>query len=140
MYEIYTDGGCMVHHGKSGKYAFVVVLDDKLVFEYVGSKSYTTVNEMELSAFYYALRYVNKYLKDKKLTIYADSKYTVDGYNDWVFKWESLGWRRSRNKFIENLDIWKAIHRHRCKENVTVEWVKAHADNDWNNYVDSLTR
>ena len=75
-------------------------------------------------------------LKNEKetVTIYSDSKYVVDSIaKRWVFGWEKKGFLNKKNP-----DLWKRFLVVYRKHTVHIEWVKGHADNEWNNRCDEL--
>ena len=78
MIKIYTDGACSGNPGRGGWAA--IILDGEKIEKISGSKDNTTNNRMELTAVISALKYV----KDKDLEIYTDSKYTKDGIEKWI--------------------------------------------------------
>lgn len=135
--DIFTDGSCKVHTTGLGCWAYVVIENDKNIFEEWGNEINTTNNAMELAALEKALIYAVKH-PDKKITITSDSQYCVNGYNNWSFGWANKGWTKSTGG-IKNLEIWKRIHELRA-DNISVEWVKGHAGNKWNEYCDKLTQ
>ena len=78
MIKIYTDGACSGNPGRGGWAA--IILDGEKIEKISGSKDNTTNSRMELTAVISALKYV----KDKDLEIYTDSKYTKDGIEKWI--------------------------------------------------------
>lgn len=75
------------------------------------------------------------------LKVYADSKYVVEGFNDYLWQWRNNGWKKADGVEPKNLELWKEIEhyatllRHAHREGqpntyVSFEWVKAHTDND----------
>lgn len=136
---IYCDGACRVHSTKSGKNAFVVINEkDNVVYEQVREKTDTTNGEMELHGLFNALLFANV-LVDSDVIIRCDSKYVVDGFNEWSLTWRNNGWKKSNNKPVLYQDIWEQVDKFRSP-NIQVEWVKGHADDHWNNYVDNLMK
>lgn len=140
--EIYTDGGCSVHSGKTGCWAYVAVLNDQVLSEDYGVEDDVTNSKMEAKAMMYALLFASEYCRenDGEVVIKSDSQYCVNAYNTWTKGWEKNNWRKSNNKPIEHVDTWKAMHYNLRHERVTVEWVRGHNGNKWNEYVDVLTR
>lgn len=135
--SLFCDGSCQMAT-RDGGWAYVVINKmGELAFEYFGNAKNTTNNAMELTALLNALKYA--IVQDVELTIFTDSQYCSNGYNIWCKGWEKKGWKTSTNKKVENLELWQAIHAIRSSK-ITVEWVKAHNGNEWNEYVDSLTR
>ena len=41
---------------------------------------------------------------------------------------------------IKNVELWKELYKLTKEKNIQWEWVKAHADNKYNNRVDKLAR
>ena len=139
-YSIYCDGSCAVHSTQKGRWAFVVVDEkDRLVYEDGFTFESTTNSEMEVNGLYQSLKYANDNLQDCEVTIYCDSSYVVQGYNDWCSSWKKKGWKKANNTPVMFTNVWIEIDKIRSS-NITVQWLKGHADSKWNNYVDKLTR
>lgn len=139
-YNIYCDGSCAVHSTKKGRWAFVVVdKNDGLVYEDGFTFDDTTNGEMEVNGLYQSLKYANDHLEGCNVTIHCDSSYVVQGYNEWCQGWKAKGWKKANKTTVKFSNVWVEIDKIRSP-NIKVEWVKAHADNKWNNYVDELTR
>ncbi len=131
--KIYTDGACSGNPGKGGWAA--IILDNSNQSNISGSVSNTTNNRMELMAPIMALK---KIKKKSEIIIFTDSKYVKDGITDWIKKWKLNNWKSSSKKPIKNKDLWVKLDNYCLKHKVTWEWVKAHADNKYNNLVDKL--
>ena len=139
MIEIYTDGGCSVHSGKSGAWAFVVVENDEVLDEGYGVVHETTNGYMEVLGMQMALEYsLKNFDQETEIVIRCDSQYVVNAYNDWSHKWAKNRWRKANNKPIEHETVWRNMHTLRAP-NIKVEWVRGHNGNKWNEYVDKLT-
>lgn len=139
-YSIYCDGSCAVHSTQQGRWAYVVVYNDEnVVHEDGGTFQNTTNSEMEVNGLYNSLKYAIENLKGALVTIYCDSSYVVKGYNEWCSGWKRKGWKKANNTPVMFTDKWMEIDKLRSK-NIKVEWVKGHAGNKWNEYVDKLTR
>jgi len=100
-------------------------------FDAVGSiHLQSTNNECELLAFQYVLE-IAKTLNIKKLNVFLDSEYVLNGVTEWRFNWMSNGWKNSSNVPISNIDLWKYISNE--LDNVVsdidigLEWVKGHS-------------
>ena len=133
-YKIYTDGACSGNPGRGGWAA--IILDDKSNQSNIfGSEKNTTNNRMELIAPIMAL---NKIKKKSEITIYTDSKYVKDGITDWITKWKINNWKSSNKKPVKNKDLWVKLDDSCKKHKVNWKWVKAHAENKFNNLVDGL--
>lgn len=125
---IYTDGAFRPSVGQGG-WAYVVIENNKLVFtDYDGALNVTN-NIMELYAVLRALTYIIK-AKCSKSIIYTDSQY--------VFGCATKGWKRNKNvKLWEYFDKYMNNLTNNAQE-ITIQWVKGHADNIFNNKADEL--
>ena len=133
-FKVYTDGACSGNPGKGGWAA--IILDDKFnQLNISGNENNTTNNRMELMAPIMALK---KIKKKSDLTIYTDSKYVKDGITDWIKKWKLNNWKNSNKKPVKNKDLWIRLDNSCQKHKVKWKWVKAHAENKYNNLADKL--
>ena len=131
--KVYTDGACSGNPGKGGWAA--VILDGKNQTSISGSENKTTNNRMELLAPIMAL----KKIKNKsEIIIYTDSRYVKDGITEWIKKWKLNNWKSSNKKPVKNKDLWVKLDNSCKKHSVSWKWVKAHAENKYNNLVDEL--
>jgi len=132
--KIYTDGACSGNPGKGGRAA--IILDNNSNQSSIsGSENNTTNNRMELLARIMAIK---KIKKKSDITIFTDSKYVKDGITDWIKNWKINNWKNSNKKPVKNKDLWIKLDNACLKHKVTWKWVKAHADNKYNNLVDEL--
>ncbi|WP_440695637.1 ribonuclease HI [Candidatus Pelagibacter sp. HIMB109] len=134
MIKIYTDGACSGNPGRGGWAA--IILNGEKIEKISGSKDNTTNNRMELTAVISALKYV----KDKDLEIYTDSKYTKDGIEKWISNWKKNGWKTANKQDVKNKDLWNELDQLNSEKNVQWNWVKGHANNQYNNMADELAR
>lgn len=142
MIQVFTDGGFSIPKNKGG-WAFIVVKNDEIVFEDFGTETNSTSNRMELTAFLRALEYI-KHVENNKVELYADSKYTVEGYNNWLKNWRENNYKKLDYKDIKNKDLWVKIDKLQFSY-LDVKWVKSHSKSKdklsiYNNIVDKLTR
>lgn len=133
--EIYTDGGYSIDKGK-GAWAIVVTQNGEIIEEHRKEVVNSTSQRMELMAFISALSYTSKY---DSVEIYSDSKYTLDGYNSWMLKWQRNGWKRGKSGVVKNLDLWKEILKLKSDKVKTFK-VKAHSGNKFNERADALCK
>ena len=132
--KIYTDGACSGNPGKGG-WAAIILDKDNIKFNISGNEKNTTNNRMELMAPIMALK---KIKKKSEITIFTDSKYVKDGITDWIKKWKLNNWKSSNKKPVKNKDLWIKLENSCLKHKVTWKWVKAHAENKYNNLADKL--
>ena len=133
-YKIYTDGACSGNPGPGGWGA--VIFDQKENQKNIsGSEKNTTNNRMELLAAIMALK---KIKNNSEIIIYTDSIYVKNGITGWIIKWKNNGWKNANKKPVKNKDLWVKLDDSCKKHKVNWKWVKAHAENKFNNLVDGL--
>lgn len=103
-----------------------------------GSKQ--TNQRAELTAIQRALELAPNH---RDVTIYTDSKYAIDCVTNWHKGWERNGWRNSKGKPVENMDLVKAVRslieeRELAKTKTLFVWVKGHSGNPENEAADRL--
>ena len=118
-------------------------MDNHIIYQYQEFKAPTTNNEMELMAILHILKKLDKEKKNKydfieTTIIYSDSAYCVNIINNWMFNWERNNWKRPKNEEIKNLNIIKQIYE--LYPLASVQKVKGHNGNIWNEYVDKLAK
>ena len=103
--------------------------------ELSGGEMSTTNNRMEMISVIMAL----EALKEScKVTLFTDSQYVANAINlGWLESWKLKGWKRKGGE-VKNLDLWIKLVPLLEKHKVTFEWVKGHADNEYNNRCDEL--
>jgi ribonuclease HI len=118
----------------------MVYKDNRETYFQYGGDFDVTNNRMEALALWRALKSIEHNAQDEPVTIYSDSKLSVDTYNTYLVSWERNGWRKSDGKKPENLSIWKLIAaRKKRLPNVAVKWVKGHGSSVGNHRADELT-
>ena len=133
--NIYTDGACSGNPGPGG-YGAVLISGDKRK-EIYGGYRLTTNNRMEMTAVIMALKAIKR---DCKVILHSDSKYIVDSVTKgWVFGWQKKGWMRTPQEKALNVDLWKEMLPLLKQYNVTLKWVKGHANNPGNEAADRLS-
>ena len=130
---LYTDGACSGNPGPGGYAAILVCGPHEKVIK--GGEAETTNNRMELLAVIEGLRC----LKDKcRVTVYSDSSYVINSFTKgWIYGWKKAGWKRKDGP-LKNVELIKELYNLSLQHDITWEWVKGHADNDYNNRCDKL--
>ena len=130
---IYTDGACSGNPGPGGWGAILEYKGKRR--ELSGGEAQTTNNRMELLAVISAL----EALKEPcAVTLYTDSQYFSKAINDgWLIGWKKKGWKRKDGP-LKNPDLWQKLDALLAQHEITVVWVKGHADNEGNNRCDEL--
>ena len=137
--NIYTDGACSGNPGNGGYGAILVYTDpDGVKHEKELSEGYmlTTNNQMELLAVITGLEALKK---PCEVTIYSDSKYVVDAFNNnWIEGWIKKGWKTAGKTPVKNVELWQRLLKAKEPHKVEFIWVKGHAGHDYNERCDTL--
>jgi ribonuclease HI len=132
--EIYGDGACSGNPGPGGWAA--VILADGHRQELSGGEKETTNNRMEIMAALNALRALRQ---PAQVTFYTDSSYLLNGATVWLPEWKRQNWKRKKGK-LANIDLWQELDRELSRHTVRWVWVRGHAGNRLNEYVDQLAK
>ena len=134
--EIYTDGACSGNPGAGGWGA--ILRYGSVEKELSGGETDTTNNRMELTAVIEALKALKK---PCIITLYTDSRYVMDGVNEWMPNWKRNGWRTSNKKTpVKNIDLWQSLESLLEIHKIRWVWVKGHNGHLENERVDKLAR
>lgn len=138
LVEIYTDGSCRGNPGPGGWGA--IVITDGIITAATSSQSpHTTNNQMEMSAIIWALEYYGK--NELIPIVWSDSAYCVNTFNTWMWNWKNNGWKRAKNKPIENLDLVKRYFDLINQGNrIDLRKIQGHAGIYYNELVDKLAK
>ena len=91
---------------------------------------------MELTAAIRALEALKSI--DISVDLYTDSKYVIQGINEWIKGWKSKDWRTANKKPVKNVELWKQLDVLNKKYHVNWHWVKGHSDDPGNDMADLL--
>ena len=131
--KIYTDGACRGNPGRGGWGVFIINgQESKKIF---GGKIETTNNEMELMA---AIKGLESFNLPTDLDLYTDSKYVMDGINDWIHNWKNNGWKTASKKPVKRSNLWKELDKLNNFHDVKWNWVKGHSGDIGNDLADEL--
>ena len=130
---IYTDGACSGNPGPGGWGAILIY--GKTKKEISGGEAGTTNNRMELVSVITALEALRE---PCEVGLYTDSQYVANAINlGWLASWQNRNWTRKGGD-VKNPDLWKKLAPLLEKHKVAVNWVKGHADNEYNNRCDEM--
>ena len=79
--------------------------------------------------------------KSSCVKIVSDSKYVLQGLEDWMPKWKKNDWRRKEgNSFkpVKNVDLWKELDRLSSLHELTFQHVLGHSGHHFNERCDEL--
>lgn len=118
MLKAYIDGSCINHTGEGGWGVVLFGLGKRK--SYQGRVSRTNNNRMELTA---AIEVLSRLPAHSTITIYSDSMYVV-----------------SRKPCEADLDLWTVLGILSEGHTIDYQWVKGHADCQFNKRADRLAR
>ena len=123
--EVFTDGACSGNPGAGGW--GVILRYGEIEKELSGGEENTTNNRMELTAVIEA--------------IYTDSRYVMDGVQEWMPNWKLNGWKTTNKKSpVKNVELWQILDSLLSKHKIKWVWVKGHNGHPENERVDKLAR
>ncbi len=131
--EIYTDGACRGNPGPGGWGALLISGKQQKTLH--GGETETTNNRMELTA---AIEALNALQGPSRVILHTDSKYVMDGINDWMPNWKKRGWKTAAKKPVKNKDLWQALDAAVGRHDIDWRWVKGHTGNPGNEMADEL--
>lgn len=130
---MYTDGACKGNPGVGGW--GVKLQYGEHVKELFGGELETTNNRMEMTAVIAGL----KVLKQACIvTVYTDSKYVLQGMEEWLEGWKARGWKTASKSPVKNVDLWQQLDELVQQHEVSWQWVKGHAGHAGNERADEL--
>lgn len=97
----------------------------------------TTNNRMELMAAIAALEALKR---PCSVQLTTDSRYVMQGIEQWVPKWRANGWRTADRKPVKNQDLWQRLAEATSRHQVRWKWVRGHNGHAENERVDEAAR
>ena len=131
--EIYTDGACRGNPGPGGWGVLLIAGRHRKTMH--GGDPETTNNRMELTA---AIEALNVLKKPSRVILHTDSKYVMDGINEWMTNWKKRGWKTAAKKPVKNQDLWMALDEATQRHEIQWKWVKGHDGDPGNEKADEL--
>lgn len=131
---IYTDGACRGNPGKGGWGAVLRYREREKTLH--GGEAHTTNNRMELTAVIRALEALNR--DDCAVALYSDSRYVLQGINEWMPRWKARGWKTAGKKPVLNRELWQRLDELAARHDIEWHWVKGHSGDPGNEQADAL--
>ena len=132
---IYSDGSSLGNPGYGG---WGTVLEyNGHTKELSGSTKDTTNNQMELQA---AIEGFKALKEPCNVTLVSDSKYVIQGLQQWMPNWIKNNWKTAAKKPVKNKEIWQEFDKVTKSHNIKTVWVKGHAGHIQNERCDFLAR
>jgi ribonuclease HI len=100
-----------------------------------GGEKLTTNNRMELTAAIEALKALNG---SRDVILHTDSKYVMDGIEQWLPAWKNRGWKTAARKPVKNQDLWQELERLSAQHKIQWKWIRGHTGNPGNEEADAL--
>jgi len=133
--EIFTDGACRGNPGPGGWAA--ILRSGGHEKEIFGGDPATTNNRMELMA---AIKALEALKKRSHVTLYTDSRYVMDGLQQWLPRWKANGWKTADKRPVKNADLWRALDEAAQRHDIVWRWVEGHSGHAENERADLLAR
>ena len=88
-----------------------------------GGEPETTNNRMELKA---AIEALNSLKGPREVRLHTDSRYVMDGINQWMPNWKKRGWKTANRKPVKNKDLWCELDEAIARHKIDWQWVRGH--------------
>lgn len=141
--HVFTDGACEPNPGPGG-WGVAVYRDKAEISSDHGGDADTTNNRMELTALLKGIEAAKAL--GAPVVVWSDSKYCVDGCNDWRHGWKKMGWKKAgpkasaKNQEVKNVELWQSIDAALSgADQITIRWCKGHAGIIGNERADELS-
>lgn len=131
--QIYTDGACKGNPGLGGWGALLRYKGREL--ELCGGEADTTNNRMELLA---VIQGLGALKRQSKVLLVTDSKYVMQGMQQWLAGWKKRGWKTASNQPVKNRDLWERLDALVQQHEVQWQWVAGHTGHPGNERADQL--
>ena len=139
--KIFTDGGCEPNPGEAGS-GMAVYRQARLEQLWYGLYNPTgTNNTAELNALHQAMLLAAQEISSgKSVSIFCDSKYSIQCVTQWAANWQSKGWKKAGGE-IKNLELIKAMFAlyQTLHEKVQVLHVNGHVGVQGNELADRMS-
>ncbi|MCP1374975.1 ribonuclease HI [Dyella lutea] len=133
--EAFTDGACLGNPGPGGWAALLRAKGKERML--ADGEPDTTNNRMELMAAIAALEALSR---PCIVDLTTDSRYVMQGIEQWVPKWRANGWRTADRKPVKNQDLWVRLSDAAARHTVRWHWVRGHNGHAENERVDEAAR
>ena len=133
--EAFTDGACLGNPGPGGWAALLRARGRERLL--AGGEADTTNNRMELMA---AIGALEALTRPCAVVLTTDSRYVMQGIEQWLPKWRANGWRTADRKPVKNQDLWERLSTASGNHRVRWKWVKGHNGHAENERVDQAAR
>ncbi len=133
--EAFTDGACLGNPGPGGWAALLRAKGTERLI--AGGEPETTNNRMELMAAISALETLKR---PCRVILTTDSRYVMQGIEEWVPRWIANGWKTADKKPVKNQDLWQRLAAAAAAHQLRWQWVRGHNGHVENERVDVAAR
>jgi ribonuclease HI len=133
--EAFTDGACLGNPRPGGWAALLRAKGTERLLS--GGEAQTTNNRMELLG---AISALEALTRPCTVTVTTDSRYVIQGIEEWVPRWIKNGWRTADKKPVKNQDLWQRLSAAVAPHKVRFQWVRGHTGHVENERVDQAAR
>ena len=136
--DLFTDGACSGNPGPGG-WAFIL-RDRKTKKELTGAggEPDSTNNRMELKAVIEGLKSLKKRCR---VALHSDSKYVLQGLQEWMAGWKKKGWVRvegGQKKPVKNVELWQELDQLVARHQISFHHVRGHSGHPENERCDVM--
>ena len=137
--RIYCDGACSGNPGNAGSGLAIYSNKKNPVLLYGAYEEVGTNNIAELNALHQALIIARQSNSQNIISIFSDSKYSIDCITVWAYGWKKNGWSKKGGE-IKNLELIKEAHQlyERLKDKIEINHVKGHSGVEGNELADRM--
>ncbi|MDZ7819239.1 MAG: ribonuclease H family protein [Aliarcobacter sp.] len=137
--RIYCDGACSGNPGNAGSGLAIYSNKKNPVLLYGAYEEVGTNNIAELNALHQALIIARQSNSQNIISIFSDSKYSIDCITTWAYGWKKNGWTKKGGE-IKNLELIKEAHQlyEKLKDKIEINHVKGHSGVEGNELADRM--
>jgi ribonuclease HI len=135
LWLAYTDGACSGNPGPCAWGAVVIEPGAQNIHRegvYIGQG---TNQIAELTA---AIEGLARTPVGATVKLVSDSQYVLKGLTEWRAGWERRGMRTADGSPVKNVELFKRLYKVADERKVTVQWVKGHNGDQYNEEADKL--
>ena len=137
--RIYCDGACSGNPGNAGSGLAIYSNKKNPVLLYGAYEEEGTNNIAELNALFQALTIASQTHSENIISIYSDSKYSIDCITTWAYGWKKNGWSKKGGE-IKNLELIQEAHHlyEKLKNKIEIIHVRGHKGIEGNELADRM--
>lgn len=137
--KIYCDGACSGNPGMAGSGLAIYSNKKNPVLLHGAYVEDGTNNIAELNALHQALIIARQTNSEDTITIFSDSKYSIDCITVWAYGWKAKGWTKKGGE-IKNLELIQSAHQlyEKLKNKIEIKHVKGHSGIEGNELADRM--